>query len=97
MDTSVACPVLSLGTLWQFFNTYYYIFGVTMMLTGLFLMVFGGRLFKVTLFLVGTVSVTACIMIVMFVMIYPENSPMWLVWDTLIVALGMGSGIGFAA
>ena len=97
MDTSEACPVLSLGTLWHFFNTYYYIFGVTMILTGLFLMIFGGRLFKVTMFLAGMVSVTAFIMIIMFAMVYPSNSPMWVVWLTLMVGAGMGCGVGYAA
>jgi hypothetical protein len=53
MTTKEACPVLSLGTLWHFFNMYYHIFGVTMILGGIFLMIFGGRFYKVTMFLAG--------------------------------------------
>jgi hypothetical protein len=45
MTSKEACPVLSLGTLWHFFNMYYHIFGIFMILGGLFLMVFGGRYF----------------------------------------------------
>jgi hypothetical protein len=37
-----------------------------MILGGLFLMVFGGRMFKVTMFLAGQLSVTAFFMIIMF-------------------------------
>ena len=36
-------------------------------------------------------------MILMFSQVYPNNSPMWVVWLTLIVSVGMGTGIGFAA
>jgi hypothetical protein len=53
LTSSDACPVLTLGTLWHFFNKYYYIFGVSMILGGIFLMIFGGRLYKVTMFLAG--------------------------------------------
>ena len=68
-----------------------------MMLTGLFLLVFGGRMFKITMFLAGEVSVASFIMIIMFAAVYPNNSPMWVVWLTLMVSTGMGAGIGYAA
>jgi hypothetical protein len=41
-------------------------------------------------------SVTALIMIIMFVSVYPTNSPMWVLWITLIVSLIIGSGVGYA-
>lgn len=91
------CPVFTLGSLWHFFNRYFYIFGLVMMLTGLFLMIFGGRLYKVTMFLAGQISVAAFIMIMLFTKVYPTNSPPWVVWLTLIVSLGMGAGTGYAA
>jgi len=97
MTSQAACPVLTLGTLWQFFNQYYYIFGLAMMLTGGFLLTFGGRMYKVTMFIAGEVSIASFIMIVMFAAVYPNNSPMWVVWLTLMVSAGMGAGIGYAA
>jgi hypothetical protein len=36
-------------------------------------------------------------MIILFAAVYPKNSPFWVVWLTMFVALGMGSGIGYAA
>ena len=33
----------------------------------------------------------------MFTSVFPVNSPIWVVWLTLMVSLGMGAGIGFAA
>ena len=57
---------MSLGTLWHFFNLYYHIFGVIMILGGIFLMVFGGRFYKVTMFVAGQIAIAAFIMILMF-------------------------------
>jgi hypothetical protein len=90
-----ACPVLSLGTLWTFFNRYYFLFGTFMMFLGSFLMVFGGRYYQFTMFVSGQMTVAAIIMIIMFVGVYPTNSPMWVVWMTLIVSLLIGCGAGY--
>ncbi len=53
MTSKNVCPILTLGTLWHFFNAYYYIFGIFMILGGLWLMIFGGRYFKITMFVTG--------------------------------------------
>lgn len=97
MSTVEACPDFSLGTLWYFFNAYYYIFGVLMILLGIFLLTFGGRFFKTTLFITGTITVAAAVLISIFVFIYPSSVPTWAVLLTMIVALGMGTGIGYAS
>jgi hypothetical protein len=94
--TKEACPVLSLGTLWTFFNKFYYIFGILMILMGIFLMIFGGRYYKATMFIAGQITVVAILMILMFVSVYPSNSPMWVVWLTLVVSVILGGGIGYA-
>jgi hypothetical protein len=67
------------------------------MLGGLWLLIYGGKYFHVTMFLAGQVSIAAFIMIILFASVYPKNSPFWVVWLTLFVALGMGSGVGYAA
>jgi hypothetical protein len=97
MTSKNVCPILSLGTLWHFFNAYYYIFGVFMILGGLWLMIFGGRFFKVTMFVAGQVSVAAMILIILFSRVYPNIIPMYVVWLSLIVSIGIGAGIGYAA
>jgi hypothetical protein len=76
---------------------YYSVFGILMMGLGFFLMFSGGKFYRVTMFLAGQASVAAFIVILMFTSVYPVNSPVWVVWLTLMVGLGMGAGIGFAA
>lgn len=53
MSSKDACPKLTLGSLWYFFNENYYIFGLLMMGLGVFLMIVGGRYYKFTMFLTG--------------------------------------------
>ena len=96
MNSKDACPRLTLGTLWTFFNKNYYIFGLLMMGLGVFLMIAGGRYYKFVMFITGQATIAGFILIVMFGQVYPTNSPMWVVWLTLIVSLGMGAGIGYA-
>ena len=42
-------------------------------------------------------SIAAFIMIVMFILVYPTNSPLWVVSLTLIVSMTIGAGVGYAA
>lgn len=97
LKTKEACPALSLGTLWHFFNEYYYIFGIMMVFFGLFLIILGGRFHKQTTFLFGQLSVAAFVMIIMFVAVYPKHSPMWVCWLTLFGSLIIGSAAGYGA
>ncbi len=60
-------------------------------------MIFGGRFFKVTMFVAGQVSVAAMILIILFSRVYPNIIPMYVVWLSLIVSIGIGAGIGYAA
>jgi hypothetical protein len=48
-----ACPKMTLGTLWTFFNVYYSAFGLLMMILGVYLMIFGGKHYRVTMFIAG--------------------------------------------
>jgi lipopolysaccharide export LptBFGC system permease protein LptF len=67
-----------------------------MMILGVYLGIAGGRHYKVTMFLSGQATVAGFILVLMFGQVYPTNSPIWVVWLTLIVSLGMGAGIGYA-
>lgn len=57
----------------------------------------GGKHYRVTMFASAMITVAFFILFVLFADVFPSNSPTWVVWLTLTCALGMGSGIGFAA
>mmetsp|Transcript_12762 Transcript_12762/g.12653 ORF Transcript_12762/g.12653 Transcript_12762/m.12653 type:complete len:85 (+) Transcript_12762:396-650(+) len=53
MTSKEACPAITLHALWTFFTKYYYIFGLAMVFGGVWLMLFGGKQFRVTMFFAG--------------------------------------------
>jgi len=66
-----------------------------MTVLGLFLLILGGKHYKVTMFLAGQMSACAFLMVILFVSVYPSNSPYWVVWLSLVLTLGAGSGVGY--
>jgi hypothetical protein len=51
--TKEACPVISLSTLWYFLNDYSYIIGLIILFVGIWLMIEGGRKYRITMFFAG--------------------------------------------
>ena len=96
MHTSEACPRLALGTLWNFFNKFYIVFGILMIALGSYLVSFGAKYQEYTLFLMGTSTVSTVFMIVIYVGLFPDKSELWLVFLTLLFSLAIGSLAGYA-
>ena len=65
--------------------------------TGGFLVVLGGRLFKITLFLATTLIVTIAVMLLLLAVVFPYDCPLWVAYLCLVVALGMALSVGYAA
>lgn len=97
MSTDAACPIVSLNALYYFFQDGYIFFGLIAMAGGGWMIVEGGKHYRVTMFVSAMISVAFLLLFIMFADVFPSNSPTWVVWLTLTCALGMGSGIGFAA
>jgi hypothetical protein len=64
---------------------------------GGYLISVGGRYHKVTMFMAGLVFTCGAILVVLFGLVFPNNSPMWSVGLSAIVGLGMGAGVGWGA
>ena len=96
MRTTEACPRLSLGTLWNFFNDFYIFFGLSMIALGSYLVSFGSKYEDHTLFMLGTSTIATLFMIVIYVGLFPDKSEVWLVFLTLLLSLGVGSAAGYA-
>ena len=89
--------MLGLHTLWMFFGEFYFVFGILMIFAGLWLMIFGGKMYKVTMFMAGQLAITILLPVILFAAVFPNYSPSWLVWINLMVAFGVGTGLGYAA
>lgn len=68
-----------------------------MIVLGLFLMLFGGRYYRSTMFIAAELAVAGVIMVLLFAAILPSGAPEWSVWLALLMSLGIGAGFGFAA
>ncbi len=66
-----------------------------MFLVGLFELVLGLKMFKPTLFILGTVSVLGFVMFMFYAWFLPRGSADWVVWILLVVGLGLGLVAGF--
>lgn len=86
---------MTLGTLWHFFTHYYEGFAIIILVLGLYFLTVGGRYYKETMFLFGEMTFTAASMIILFSLVLPKNAPEYVVWLTLISALGFGCGAGY--
>lgn len=51
-----ACYVFSLNSLFRYISKYFYLFGIILIIPGLFIGFFGRKLFKPTICIVGTIA-----------------------------------------
>ena len=84
-------------SLWTWCISYVHFIGICMIGLGIFLMLQGGRQYKVSMFISGLMAVVVIMMLTVFVLIMPVDTPMWTVWMCLFVSAGIGSGVGYAA
>jgi len=96
-NTKEACPVLSFRTFWEFLERYYILLGCLMVLIGGFLAFAGGRFYKATMFMAAQFGFAITLLMFLYIKVIPTHCPEWVVWLSLMVTLGIGAGIGYAA
>ena len=68
-----ACPKVSLGRIWIFFNDYQIIFGILLVAIGGYLLIYGGKYHEHTMFLFGEIVVATFFLLVLFAFVYPPT------------------------
>jgi len=86
-----------LHSLWRFFEKYNQPIAVVLIVLGIFLMLFGGRYYRATMFLCAELGVSSVLMVLLFAALLPAGAPEWAVWLALLMSLGLGFGFGLAA
>mmetsp|Transcript_34603 Transcript_34603/g.25769 ORF Transcript_34603/g.25769 Transcript_34603/m.25769 type:complete len:275 (+) Transcript_34603:371-1195(+) len=97
MNTKEACPVLSYPSLQTFFDDVSVLMGILLIALGAYLLVLGGKLFRLTLFLTATFITIIFLLLFFFLVLFPYETPEWVAYLCLVVATGMGISIGYAA
>ena len=81
--------------IWRWVDKYYWIVAIAMFLVGLFELVLGLKMFKPTLFIIGTITVLGFIMMIFYSWFLPRTTATWVTWLILAVGLGLGLIAGF--
>ena len=91
-EAEAACPIFSLG--WMI-DQYFFIFTLVFLIGGTCMTFYGLRFFTSVLFLFGALAIGTLILVLIYEILLPINSPKWAFWVTLIFAYAIGVAAGF--
>lgn len=91
------CKVGDLNGLWRFVEDNSWIFCIVFMVIGAFYTVFGLKLLRPTLFIIGTLTTMAALLFLFYVLILPNNVDQWAGWVILACSAILGLIVGFFA
>ena len=91
------CKVGDLNGLWRFVEDNAWIFCIVFMVVGAFYTVFGLKLLRPTLFIIGTLTTMVIILFLFYVLILPNNVKEWAGWVILACSAILGLIVGFFA
>ena len=93
IDSAEGCVKADYYSMFHFINTYFYVFGVLLVLFGLFNCILGKRFDRVTIVIITIFSVTY--FFVMFSHFWlPPGSENWTIWIVLVIGLIIGCVLG---
>lgn len=97
MTSDLACPVYTYNALVQFFAYYKYLWGSIFIAAGLFIAVFGRKLFTPTIFIVADIVTCGIILVVCYSTFLSEDFNTWVSWTCISLAILIGCVVGFLA
>lgn len=89
------CNIFDTNALWRWAETNWWILAIAMGVIGTFQWALGQKLFKPTLFIMGTVSVLGVVMFIFYAVFLPTGTKEWTIWVIGTVGLLLGLIIGF--
>jgi hypothetical protein len=95
LTSSSVCPSFDLNALWSFLDEYSYIWGVLLIVGGIFLGFFGRKLFKAAIFMVTAIFVVFGILLLFYTTFLKESTEVWIGWTVLACSILIGLVAGF--
>lgn len=89
------CGVFSANALWRWCEANWWIIAIAMIAGGAFEWALGQKMFKPTLFIIGTFSVFALVMFFFYAWVLPYTTAKWTVWLIGSIGVILGLGVGF--
>lgn len=89
------CNLFDTNAIWRWCESNWWIVAISMIVIGGFQWAFGQKLFKPTLFLIGTISVLGLVLFVFYAVFLPTGSKSWTIWVVGAVGLLLGLILGY--
>lgn len=84
-----------MNALWIFLEKYQYLWGAVFIVIGLFLCLFGRKLFKPAIFIIGLTGSIFLLMLMFYSIFLSNNTKTYVGWIILIVSIIIGVAVGF--
>lgn len=93
--THEACPVGNFYVFYKFLVDYKFIFGIILIVAGLFECILGKKLMKITAFILSCAAVIIIVVFFFMQFIVPAGAKDWIIWIILIIAASIGIYLGY--
>jgi hypothetical protein len=94
-ESKLACPKANFYEVWKFLNDNFWIFGVIMIVFGLFLNFLGSKFVNVTVYIFTCLLTIIAFFILMFQFILKDGSSQTTVWVVLGISIVIGGVFGY--
>ena len=91
------CKVGDINAVWRFVETNFWIFGITFIVIGLFILILGRKLVRPTLAIIFCLSTIVLIFFLFYVLILSSDVQKWVGWLLLAISVILGAIVGFFA
>lgn len=95
MRSLFGCKISKLETANVFFETYYWVFAIIFILFGTYNILYGGKMFRLTILLFGIVSTVTLVFFILFFLIEVHGLSNLMIWLCLLSSASLGAVIGY--
>lgn len=93
--TVEACPTMNFYIFWKFLMDFKLIFGVILIVAGLFECILGKKLMKITAFILSCAAVVIVATVFFMEFIVPPGAAYWIIWIILFISSCIGIYLGY--
>lgn len=97
MSSPAGCPIFGMPPLWRWVENNSIIIGIVFILVGIYLALWGGKYYRITLLTISSMFMYIIMASVVFGIIMPTNTPQVFVWVMMVALLVVGLGLGYGA
>lgn len=89
------CPSFTTNALWDFMQQYSYLWGAVFIVMGLFLCIFGLKLFEIAIFIITAFATTFILLLGFYSIFLTDDTQDWVGWTVLVCSTIIGLIVGF--